>query len=206
MKLLKLKTQFIILKENMNWMIIAAFFFCAGIGAAILLLNNEKLFLEELTAGQYQMLQELAEFIFTGHPLVGIFYLFIHNTLVALQMMLLGVIFGAPPLLGLFANGALLGSVAATLAREGMPVFSLMLLGILPHGVFELPALIISAAFGLKVGFHLIFPLTGKKRGESLLTIWREYWSVFPLILKLLILAALLEVLVTPRLIQKLIS
>lgn len=204
--MLKLKMQFLLLKENLNWIIIAAFFFCAGIGAAAFLYGNENLFLGELTASQYKMLQEMAEFIFTGHPLRGIFYLFIHNLLVSLQMMLLGAIIGVPPLLGLFANGALLGSVAAALAREGMPVFSLMLLGILPHGIFELPALIFSAAFGLKTGFHLIFPLTGKKRGESLLTIWREYWSVFPLVLKLLILAAILEVLVTPHLIQQLIS
>ena len=173
--------QFLLLKENLNWIIIAAFFFCAGIGVAAFLLNNENMLLEELTASQYKMLQEMAEFIFTGHPLRGIFYLFIHNLLVSLQVMLLGLIIGIPPLFGLFANGALLGSVAVAMAREGMPVFSLMLRGVLPHGILELPAFIISASFGLKFGFHFIFPLTGKKRGESLLTIWRSTGQFSPL-------------------------
>ena len=95
--------------------------------------------------------------------------------------------------------------MVATLAGEGISILSFTVLGILPHGIFEIPAFIISAAFGLKLGYHLIFPLTGKKRGESLVTIWREYWSVFPLIMNLLILAAIVEVLVTPYFLQRII-
>ncbi|MEW5921797.1 MAG: stage II sporulation protein M [Bacillota bacterium] len=193
-----------ILQQNLNWIVIAAFFFGVGIAAAVLFIGNEKLFLGDLTASQHKMLEELAELVFGGSPLRGILFLLINNLMASLQMMLLGVIMGIPPLLGLFTNGALLGSVAS-LSAERFPVISFILLGILPHGIFELPAFIISAAFGLKVGFHLIFPLSGKKRGESLVTIWREYWSVFPLILNLLILAAIFEVLVTPLFLNQLL-
>jgi len=194
-----------ILNENLNWSIIAAIFFGVGIITAILFVGNDQLFLGELTESQYQALQEMAEIVFAGSPLRGILFLLVNNLLASLMVMLLGVIMGVPTLLGLFSNGALLGSVVAVLASEGIPVFPFILLGIVPHGIFELPAFILSAAFGLKVGFHLVFPLPGKKRGESLVTIWREYWSVFPLILKLLVLAAILEVLVTPHLLNLII-
>ena len=93
------------------------------------------------------------------------------------------MLLGIPSLFGLFFNGALLGSLLVTLGLENQPVFVFIALGILPHGVFELPAFFISAAFGLKLGFHLIFPLPQKKRGESISLIWKEYWSLFPLVL-----------------------
>jgi len=191
-----------ILQQNFGWFIIAALFFFIGIVSAILFMENEQFFIGELTEGQYEALQEMAEIVFSGSPLRGITYLLVNNLLASLMVMLLGVIIGIPTLLGLFTNGVLLGSVGAVLAQEGIPVFSFVLMGIMPHGIFELPAFFLSAAFGLKVGFHLIFPLPGKKRGESLVTIWREYWSVFPLILKFLVLAAALEVLVTPHLLN----
>ena len=192
-----------ILQQNLGWFMTAVLFFAIGIATAVLFIGKEGFFLGELTAGQQKMLQELAEMVFGGSPLRGILFLFINNLLASLQMMMLGVVLGIPPLFGLFTNGALLGSVAV-LAAEKFQIFHFIVLGILPHGIFELPAFMISAAFGLKAGFHIVFPLSGKKRGESLVTIWREYWSVFPLILNLLILAAIFEVLITPLFIQKL--
>ena len=194
-----------ILQQNLSWFIIATLFFCVGIVTAVLFMGNEQFFMGELTESQYEALQEMAEIVFGGSPLQGILYLLINNLLASLMVMFLGVIVGIPTLLGLFSNGALLGSVMAALANEGVSVFPFILRGIVPHGIFELPAFIISAGFGLKVGYHLVFPLPGKKRGESLVTTWREYWSVFPLILKLLVLAAILEVMVTPLLLKQIL-
>ena len=194
-----------IIWQNVNWSIIAVFFFFTGIVTTLLFFGNEQLFLHELTETQHQALQQMAEIVFEGSPLRGALFLFANNLLASVSMMFFGIILGIPTLLGLFTNGVILGSVSVALAAEGIPVLSFVLLGILPHGIFELSAFFISAAFGLKLGFHLVFPLPGKKRGESLLTVWREYWSVFPLVLKLLFLAAFLEVLVTPFLLQLII-
>jgi stage II sporulation protein M len=92
--------------------------------------------------------------------------LFLHNLFASLQMMLMGIFLGIVPLIGLFTNGALLGSIAAGLATEDIPLLAFMSLGILPHGIFELPAFFISSAFGMKMGFHLVFPLPQKKGGK----------------------------------------
>ena len=145
----------------------------------------------------------MAEMIFSGPRWRGILILFFHNLIASLQMTVLGVLLGIPSLLGLFANGALMGSLLMEIGREGLPLFSFIAIGILPHGLFELPAFITCAAFGLKIGYHLVFPLPQKKRRESLGVIWKEFFTLFPLITGLLILAASIEVIVTPLLVKQ---
>lgn len=194
------------LLQNLNWFILALLFFILGIIASVLAFGDGRFFLTELTESQQQLLQELAQSIFEAPPLIGVMRLFFHNVFASLQMMLMGIFLGIPSLLGLFTNGALLGSLAAGLGHEDISLPAFISLGILPHGIFELPAFFISAAFGLKMGFHLVFPLPQKKRWESLSYIWKEFFSLLPLILSLLIIAAIIEILVTPMLIQLIIK
>lgn len=144
----------------------------------------------------------MAELILNSPPLAGIILLFLNNLFASTYIVLLGVIIGIPPLLGLFTNGAFLGIVVTNLGLSGMNAFAFFSLGVLPHGIFELTAFFLSAAFGLKLGFHIIFPLPQKKRGESIIFIWKEFWAVFPLILILLAFAAAIEILVTPHLLH----
>ena len=86
----------IILKQNLNWIVIAVLFFGAGIAATALLVGDAHPLLEELTASQQNVLEELAELVFGGSPLRGIIFLFVNNLLVSLQMMLLGIVIGIP--------------------------------------------------------------------------------------------------------------
>jgi len=91
-----------------------------------------------------------------------------------------------------------LGTVAFQLTHEFAQPLPLLLAGILPHGVFELPAFLISVALGLKLGYHLIFPLPGHSRRASLRDIFKEISIVLPIIFIFLFLAALIEVFITP--------
>ena len=191
--------------QNLNWLILASVFFIFGLGAAAIVFKNEAI-IHNLTEVQYDALKEMAETVFAGPQWRGILILFFNNLIASLQMMLLGVLLGIPPLLGLFANGVLLGSLLMEVGREGMPLLPFITVGVLPHGLFELPAFITCAAFGLKIGYHLIFPLPQKKRKESLGIIWKEFFTLFPLITLLLILAASIEVIVTPLLVKQFIN
>lgn len=191
--------------QNLNWIILATIFFILGLVSAAFSFKNEML-MHNITDTQYEMLKKIAEMVFEGPAWKGIAILFFNNFFASLQMMLLGVFLSVPPLLGLFANGALLGSLLAELGREGVPLFTFWAAGILPHGIFELPAFIVSAAFGLKAGYHLLFPLPQKKRRESLGIIWKEFFALFPLIVSLLIIAAIIEVLLTPLLVQQFLN
>lgn len=194
-----------IFAQNLNWLVLALIFFIFGLGSAALAFKNE-MFMQSITEVQYDVLKQMAELVFAGPRWRGILILFFNNLIASLQMMLLGVLLGIPPLLGLFTNGALLGSLLMELGREGMPLLSFIAVGVLPHGLFELPAFITCAAFGLKAGYHLVFPLPQKKRRESLGIIWKEFFALFPLITGLLILAASIEVLITPLLVKQFIN
>lgn len=144
------------------------------------------------------LLKELSEQVFGGHPLQGAVILFIHNLTASLQVILFGLFLGIPALLSSVANGAILGALAFQLGQQGVSLLPLLLAGILPHGILELPAFLLSAAFGLKLGYHIVFPLPGNSRLESIGKIFREIGNALPLIIVFLALAALLEVFVTP--------
>lgn len=193
-----------ILRQNLNWVMLASFFFSLGIIFSTLPLK-ESFFIFELTASQQKILHEMAKVLLQGPPLRGILMLFMNNLFASLQMMLLGIFLGIPTLLGLFANGSLLGSIIISLSEKSIPPLTFIALGILPHGIFELPAFIISAAFGLKLGFHLVFPMPNKKRRQSLGYTWKEFWALLPLIISLLFIASIIEVLLTPFLVKNFI-
>lgn len=77
-------------------------------------------------------------------------YIFFHNTLLCLVAVLLGVALGIIPILFAASNGALLGVLAAVVRDKfGWTAF---VVGVLPHGVFEIPAMILSIAVGIKFG------------------------------------------------------
>jgi uncharacterized membrane protein SpoIIM required for sporulation len=89
-------------------------------------------------------------------------YLMTHNTRVAIYCMALGLTFGIGTLTLLFYNGAILGAVILDYMRAGETVF---LMGwLLPHGVIEIPAILI----GGQVGLILAGALLGRKDGKPL--------------------------------------
>lgn len=85
-----------------------------------------------------------------------------HNTRVTLTAMALGMTAGVGTLVLMFYNGVILGAVALDYILGGQTVF---LLGwLLPHGVVELPAMLV----GGQAGFVLAGALLGRGRRENL--------------------------------------
>ena len=82
----------------------------------------------------------------------SMFVLILLNNLRALSMVIiLGVFFGIFPLFFLLSNGLLIGFLASQ-HMNGATWFY-FLKGILPHGIIEIPALIIASAYGIRFGF-----------------------------------------------------
>ena len=101
--------------------------------------------------------------------------------------MVSGILFGIYPLFATIANGFILGFVASISVSE---VGFLVLWRILPHGIFELPAIFISFGLGLKIG-SFIFQ---KKKFKSLKNYSLNSLKVFVfIIIPLLIIAAVIE-------------
>ena len=80
--------------------------------------------------------------------------LMVNNIGVSIKAMALGMTWGLGTLIILFYNGVILGLVAADYIIDGQTVF---LLGwLLPHGVIEIPAILIGGQAGLVLGRALI--------------------------------------------------
>jgi len=77
-----------------------------------------------------------------------------HNTQVALTTLALGMTYGFGTMVVLFYNGVTLGAVAYDYIHGGQIVF---LLGwLLPHGVIEIPAILVGGQAGLVIAYALI--------------------------------------------------
>lgn len=189
-----------VLKQNRNWLILAAIIFVAGSFYSYLGISFQDNPLPGIE-GQLDQLQQLFKLLLENPPLITALLVFINNFITMVQMLFLGVLAGISPLATLFLNGSIVGIVAAAFEAEGGSILTMIFLGILPHGIFELFALFLCGALGLKLGYHCIAsPLPDKTRLQSFKYIWKEIVSVIPLVVALLLCAALIEIFITAQL------
>ncbi len=124
-------------------------------------------------------------------------YIFLNNASKAFLVVLTGFFFGIVPIFFVFSNANLIGIVVAVLgAREG---FLRIVLSLLPHGIFEIPAVLIASGYGLWLGVRFWRKLRfGEPFKEAFRFAVRKYFTV---VLPLLLLAAFIEAYVTTLLI-----
>jgi uncharacterized membrane protein SpoIIM required for sporulation len=77
-----------------------------------------------------------------------------NNMTSAFLGMILGILLAIFPIMFIITNGYLLGYVASK-SVEAESIFILWRL--LPHGIFEVPAILISLALGIRLGFLLMY-------------------------------------------------
>jgi uncharacterized membrane protein SpoIIM required for sporulation len=138
-------------------------------------------------------------------PPSEVFYI---NARMNVVCLLLGLVsFGTLGLTVFIANIALVGGILGAAELVGYSPWLVFAAGILPHGIFELPAIFLATAAMLKVGAQLVTPQADKSLGETLLLSLADWCRVFVgVVLPLLAVAALVEIYVTPRLIQLVFS
>jgi uncharacterized membrane protein SpoIIM required for sporulation len=89
-----------------------------------------------------------------GHKASFSSYLMTHNTKVSILAMALGMTWGIGTLILMFSNGVMLGAVAMDYVLAGEAGF---LMGwLLPHGVVEIPAILIAGQAGLVLAGALL--------------------------------------------------
>lgn len=131
-----------------------------------------------------------------SHPALFVFIL-VHNASAALIAMVLGMVYGILPIVSVAANGALLGMVVrqASIAAAPMQIA----LKVVPHGVFELPALMIALAHGLWLGQ----PGWGQPAGAPVMPFGQRLRCALGryvrIVLPLLVVAAAIEAFVVAR-------
>jgi stage II sporulation protein M len=136
----------------------------------------------------YEAVGEALLYRFEGKgTLPTVFLLFIQNATVAFASILLGFLLGLVPILSAAANGVVVG-VLFSLAASSSQLYELWKL--LPHGVFELPAIFTAWGLGIWHGTWIF----RKDKEETLGNRRRKAFLILILyILPLLIVAAVIE-------------
>ena len=129
----------------------------------------------------------------------------IKNNLTACGM---SIIWGIIPfifftVLSLALNGFMIGIVLGFgKVTTGASIIKTLILGILPHGIFELPALIISMSMGIYLCLNLTMKIFGRGK-EKISKILLEYVRLFiSVILPMILIAGLIEAYITPLLLK----
>lgn len=147
-----------------------------------------------------EQIQKILEPIGKMGKVEQILLVFFNNSLTGFLAILLGILFGLFPLLVLFVNGEMLG-IMIYLSREILSI-SEFLAAILPHGIIEIPVLIICGAIGLKIGKIFINKIF-KKEDKIKKEIGTSLDFFFKVLVPLLFLAAVVEILLTPKIFGK---
>jgi len=123
-----------------------------------------------------------------------LFVILFNNVTKSFLFMVLGVVACIPPLYFSFMNGFLLGHFSYTFSADyGL---ALTLASLLPHGIIEVPTILLSSTIGMRLGYRVINRLRGE-RGLG-----AEFGMALRLfatrIVPLLLLASIIEVTIIP--------
>lgn len=102
---------------------------------------------------------------------------------------------------------AIIGYFMATMSAIGLSPWVFLAAFVLPHGILEIPAIIIAGAAILRLGATLVAPANGISIGESFLHALADWAKVMLfVVVPLLLGAAILEVYLTPNIAVWLLS
>ena len=128
-------------------------------------------------------------------PLAIMMVIFLNNAVKSLIAFVLGIGLGIIPVVFVAGNGMILGMVADIVFREKGVVF--VLAALLPHGIIEIPMILLSAGMGLKLGQSMYLSLRGE--GTDLKNELKQGFGFFmKWVMPLLFIAAVIETFVTP--------
>ena len=190
---------FSIIKENKNLMLFSIVLFLlssiSGFYMFKVFFNNNPEIFDSLIQGFVDMFGPLKKM--TSFELfLTIFYV---NSRTSFLIMIFGVFVGLFPFMSLWLNGTVLGLLYGKFMAEGESPL-VFLIGILPHGIIEIPTIAIAASQGFRIGKEIISPPQGKSRSESLRINLKKGIRLFAIILPLLLIAAFIEVYVSAQL------
>ena len=160
-------------------------------------------FIGVLTPYQYQ--QEIAKKLLTYFSpiksttqLQVFIKIFLHNYISTLLTLLIGLFFGIGPIIFLFINGFVLGNLIA-FASTKVSIFKIGL-AIVPHGIFEVPAVIIATSYGLWWGVKNYRKFRYKDSFKDNFALpMKKYINV---VIPLLLIGAFVETYITPLIIR----
>jgi stage II sporulation protein M len=135
------------------------------------------------------------------YSVAGVTTVWLHNLRAVILATLLGVFsFGVLGILVLMLPMIVIGYIAGNAALASGSAINFLFALVLPHGIVEIPTIILSGAAILSLGASLTAPAEDRTIGEAFLEALAKWAKiVFGLVLPLFLIAALLEVYLTPQ-------
>lgn len=164
--------------------------------ARVFVLPAEILTFDKLSEGFIEGLSAIRFFSAAGAGTV-----WLHNLRAVVLATLLGIFsFGVLGVLVLMLPMIVIGYITANVATAGYSPIAFLLALVLPHGVVEVPAIILAGAAIVSLGASLTAPAEDKSIGEAFLFALARFAKVtIGLVVPLFLAAALIEVFVTPQ-------
>ncbi|GAB1159526.1 stage II sporulation protein M [Paenibacillus sp. PvP094] len=133
-----------------NALIWSVILFVAGIGAGWVSTGP----LQDILLNQIGGLQEVSRQLEQSGNVQWNFFIFIffNNAIKSVLVIYAGIFFGILPVIFLVINGMVIGFLVHITTDNGASLFDIVVKGLLPHGIIEIPVIIIACAFGLKFG------------------------------------------------------
>ena len=181
--------------RRLTW-VMAVIFLSAAVFCASTAFTNPKA-AEQVINTFAQMMEEQG--VITEEGGISFFGILLNNWLAMLFCVLYGFIpFLFLPVIAIFSNAALLGFLGGWYITSGAPA-AVLIAGILPHGIFEFPALFLAAAMGTALCWNLIHLIIRSGKAVPFVEFAADLVRTLLLVLFPLVLAAaLMETYVTP--------
>lgn len=116
--------------------------------------NPLSMFLDNQLKGISTIAQQLGS---RENPqLFFLIFIFLNNAIKSIFVMFLGGAFGIIPVVFIVFNGMIIGRLFVVSSANGANIAELIFKGILPHGIIEIPMIIIACAYGIRFGVLIL--------------------------------------------------
>jgi stage II sporulation protein M len=174
-----------------NYLISAVIIFAASIVSGIIFA-----IFHSSSDGIILSLQQLFEPLMNMPKYELVLVIFGNNLLTSFLAIVFGIFFGISPILVLVANGFILGNLSYHVYLDKGIYY--VLAGLLPHGIFELSAVITSCALGIRLGAIFLNRLLEKPVPDLKQSFTKSLKIFLCLVIPMLLLASVIEVWLTP--------
>ncbi|MCE8425941.1 MAG: stage II sporulation protein M [Candidatus Methanoperedens sp.] len=152
-----------------------------------------------LSAGYLKEFEGSYGWLKTVDPLLIMLVIFANNALKSLAALVMGAALGIIPILFVIGNGMIISILADAVSRQHGTLF--VIKALLPHGIIEVPMILISTGIGLRIG-HLMFMSFMGQRADIKKELKMGTGFFLRRIAPLLFVAAFIETFVTPYIVM----
>ena len=152
----------------------------------------------EISGDTLEQFKQTLEPLMSLSPIALLFIIFFNNAIKILGAIVLGIMLGFPPLIFVTFNGYIVGLIISAL--KSATSYGVIIASLAPHGIIEMPILVLATALGLTIGAESLKYVT-RRKSQVRVQLRQGIKIYLKWILISLFIAAIIEVFITPQII-----